>query len=259
MKTVWISALKEDQPRVAAVTQVLKRYGLDCKGHFWVDVPEKLAWRVAVDALQEARADVWLVLIDAEAVKKPSVRYGLSLMASALREQRGAQFPVMTLWNSAPPASGALPQLMQRADVLQESTTAWAAKIVAKASMAGKAQPVSYRLNVLGDERLGQWFEIGPTDGVWDGVVFGVMGANTEITFQAVGPKGVLPEKSTLEFAQEGLQVKVGERDFTAWAVRNTLAAADSYFARVKGCPEAVLFMPYSEAGDSSADVVELS
>ena len=64
MKTVWITALKEDQPRVAAVTHVLKRYGLDCKGHFWADVPEKMAWRVAVDALQEAKADLWLVLVD---------------------------------------------------------------------------------------------------------------------------------------------------------------------------------------------------
>lgn len=259
MKTVWITALKEDQPRVAAVTHVLKRYGLDCKGHFWADVPEKMAWRVAVDALQEAKADLWLVLVDADAIQKPSVRYGLSLMAGALRQLRGSAFPVMTLWNSSPTDGVVLPQLMRVADVLLDSTTSWPAKIVAKANMAGKAQLVDYRLDVLGDERLGQWFEIGPTDGVWDGVVFGVTGANTEITFQAVGPKGVLPEKSTLEFAQEGLQIKLGERDFTAWAVRNKVAAGDSYFARVKGCPDAVLFMPYSDAGDSAADVVELT
>lgn len=259
MKTVWISALKEDQPRVAAVTQVLKRYGLDCKGHFWADVPEKLAWRVAVDALQEARADLWLVLIDAEAIQKPSIRYGLSLMASALRAQRGGHFPALTLWNSPVPVESALPQLMQTAGVLLESTTSWPAKIVAKANMAGNAQSTDYRLNVLGDERLGQWFEIGPVVGMWDGVVFGVTGANAEISFQAVGPKGVLPEKAMLEFAQEGLQIKVGERDFTAWAVRNTVGAGDSYYARVKGCPDAVLFMPYSDVGDSSADVVELA
>ena len=259
MKTVWITALKEDQPRVAAITQVLKRYGLDCKGHFWADVPEKLAWRVAIDALQEAHADLWLVLIDEEAVKKPSVRYGLSLMAAGLRQLRGGQFPVLTLWNSAVPAQAALPQLMQGAEVMLESATSWPAKIVAKASMTGKTRPTDYRLDVLGDERLGQWFEIGPVDGVWDGVVFGITGVNTEITFQAVGPQGVLPEKATLEFAQEGLQIKVGERDFTAWAVRNKLATGDSYFARVKGCPDAVLFMPYSDTGDSSADVVELT
>lgn len=259
MKTVWITALKEDQPRVAAITHVLKRYGLDCKGHFWADVPEKLAWRVAIEALQEARADLWLVLIDEEAIKKPSVRYGLSLMAAGLRQLRGGQFPVMTLWNSAVPAEAALPHPMRCADVLLESATSWPAKIVAKASMAGKALPMDYRLDVLGDERLGQWFEIGPTDGVWDGVVFGVTGDDAEITFQAVGSKAVLPEKSTLEFAQEGMQIKVGERNFTAWAVRNTVAAGESYFARVKGCPDAVLFMPYSDAGDSSADVVELT
>ena len=259
MKTVWISALKEDQPRVAAITQLLKRYGLDCKGHFWADAPEKMAWRLAADALQEARADTWLVLIDDEAIKKPSIRYALSLMAGALNQQRGLQFPIITLWNSTPLANAALPQLMRRADVLLESTSTWPAKIVAKANMAARAQFLDYRFDVLGDDRLGQWFEVGPVEGVWDGVVFGVTGEGAEITFQAVGPKGVLPEKSILEFAQEGMLIKAGENDFTAMAVRNKVTAGESYFARVKGCPAAVLFMPYSDDSDISADMVWLT
>lgn len=259
MKTVWISALKEDQPRVAAITQLLKRYGLDCKGHFWADAPEKMAWRLAADALQEARADTWLVLIDDEAIKKPSIRYALSLMAGALNQQRGLQFPIITLWNSTPLANAALPQLMRRADVLLESTSNWPAKIVAKVNMVAKTQFLDYRFDVLGDDRLGQWFEVGPVEGVWDGVVFGVTGEGAEITFQAVGPKGVLPEKSILEFAQEGMLIKAGENDFTAMAVRNKVTAGESYFARVKGCPAAVLFMPYSDDSDISADMVWLT
>ena len=259
MKTVWISALKEDQPRVAAITQLLKRYGLDCKGHFWADAPEKMAWRLAADALQEARADTWLVLIDDEAIKKPSIRYALSLMAGALNQQRGLQFPIITLWNSTPPANAALPQLMRRADVLLESTSTWPAKIVAKVNMVAKTQFLDYRFDVLGDDRLGQWFEVGPVEGVWDGVVFGVTGEGAEITFQAVGPKGVLPEKSTLEFAQEGMLIKAGENDFTARAVRNKVTPGESYFARVKGCPAAVLFMPYSDDSDISADMLWLT
>ena len=47
MKTVWITAFdkEKDAARVAAVSQLLKRYGLATQGHFWVDEPAKLAWR----------------------------------------------------------------------------------------------------------------------------------------------------------------------------------------------------------------------
>ena len=53
--------------------------------------------------------------------------------------------------------------------------------------------------------------------------------------------------------------VKVGERDFTAWAVRNEVGADASYYARVKGSPDAILFMPFAEEADVPADVVWLT
>jgi len=257
MKTVWITALKEDQPRVAAVTAVLKRYGLQCKGHFWADQPDKLAWRVALEALLEAKADAWLVLVDADEIKKPSVRYGLSLMAAALRSARGGA-SMLTLWNSPPPAEAALPVLMAQTELLLESGASWPAKIVAKANMPAKAIPAEFRLDVLGNERLGQWFEIGPVAGVWPGVVFGVQGGGAEIQFQAVGPKAMLPEKTTLEFAQEGMKIEVAGNEYTAWAVRNQLDANTSYFVKVKACPDAILFMPYAEEADAEATILRL-
>jgi hypothetical protein len=257
MKTVWITALKEDQPRVAAVTAVLKRYGLQCKGHFWADQPDKLAWRVALEAMLEARADAWLVLVDADEIKKPSVRYGLSLMAAALRAARGGA-SMLTLWNSPPPAEAALPPLMAQAELLLESGASWPAKIVAKANMPAKAAPAEFRLDVLGNERLGQWFEIGPVAGAWAGVVFGVTGGGAEIQFQAVGPKAMLPEKTTLEFAQEGMKLEVAGNEYAAWAVRNQVDDSTSYFVKVKGCPDSILFMPYAEETDAEATLLRL-
>jgi hypothetical protein len=258
MKTVWITALKEDQPRVAAVTAVLKRYGLQCKGHFWADQPDKMAWRVALDAMLEAKADAWLLLVDGDEVKKPSVRYGLSLMASALRSARGGNFPMLTLWNSAPAAEAALPPLMAQAELLLESGASWPAKIVAKTNVPAKAAAADYRLDVLGNERLGQWFEIGPVAGAWSGVVFGVTGGGAEIQFQAVGPKAMLPEKTTLEFAQEGMKLEVAGNEYTAWAVRNQVDGNTSYFVKVKGCPDSILFMPYAEETDAEATLLRL-
>ena len=258
MKSIWITALSENQARASAVTAHLKTYGLKCQGHFWQDAPEKQAWRPALESLLEAKADVWLILADDTEFAKPSVRYGLSLMAAALRQAKGAGFQIVLLWNSPSPLSEKLPQLLQQATVVEEAAASWAAKIVARANMAGKAAAPDYRLDIQGDERLGQWFEIGPREGLWQGVVLGVYGGGAEINFQAVGPKGVLPEKTTLEFAQQGLKIQAGSREFTAWAVRNEVASDISYFARIKGCPEAILFMPYADDTDVSATVLRL-
>lgn len=261
MKTAWISALSKNEPRVAAVSQVLKRYGLEPKGHFWIDDNEKMAWRTALDSLLQTKADAWVVLADNEMAAKPSVRYALSLTAAALREARGHGFPIVVLWNDAPAAE--LPSALLPVTALQEKETSWPAKIVAKASMPAKGAAPEYRFSVAGDERLGQWFELGPradsSADAWHGVVFGVAGEGAAINFQAVGPRGGLPEKTVLEFAQEGLKLQAGGLEFTAWAVRNEVGAGDSYYARVTGCPQAVLFLPYSEDGEAEATVLRLS
>jgi hypothetical protein len=258
MKTVWISALTHDQARVTAVIELLKRYGLQAQGHFWVDMPDKLSWRLVQDAMKEAKADLWLILADEAEMAKPTVRYGLSLLSASLQEARGVNFPILMLWNCPAPAAATLPQLLQSATQIEEASSSFAAKIVAKANLSGKGIAPEYRLSVLGDEKLGQWFEIGPRQGAWDGVLFGIAGANAEITFQAVGPAGSLPEKAVLEYAQEGLKLEVGGREFTAWAVRNSVGAASSYYARIKGLPDALLFMQYTEDSDAEASIIRL-
>jgi len=256
MKTVWMSALGHDQAAASAVSATLTRYGLACKGHFWVDAPEKMAWKDALDELLQARADLWLILVDPEQWAKPSVRYGLALFAAALAAQRGAGFPTVIL----DPGSGlVVPDALARASVLSVALASWPAKVVARANLpAEKMVLADHRFNVLGNERLGQWFEVGPREQSWSGVVFGVCGDGAKINFQAVGPAGSLPEKTTLEYAQQGLTLDVGGKTFTAWAVRNPLDAASSYYARVEGCPEAILLMPYAEGDEAEATVLRL-
>ena len=256
MKTVWMTALGHDQASASVVNSTLAGYGLACKGHFWVDAPEKMAWKEALVDLLKERADLWLILADASEWAKPSIRYGLSLFATALVAERGPGFPIVIL----DPGTGLeLPDSLALATVLPLSAGTWPAKIVAKASLpSSKKILTDYRFNILGNERLGQWFEIGPREQVWSGVVFGVYGEKAKINFQAVGPCGRLPEKTMLEFAQEGLKLDVGDRAFVAWAVRNSLDAGTSYYARVEGCPEAILLMPYSEDDAAEATVLRL-
>jgi hypothetical protein len=257
MKTVWITAFdkEKDAVRVAALSQLLKRYGLATQGHFWVDEPEKLAWRAGLDALNAARADLWLILADDAALAKPSVRYGVSVFAASLRESRGSGFPIVL---SGATGVASAPELLGDATVLAENNAAWPAKMVARANLARAGEPQDYRFEVVGEEQLGQWYAIGPRAGEWQGVMFGVQGGGATIDFQAVGPRGKLPEKTVLEYAQEGLTLQVGEREFAAWAVRNRLGSDDVYYARVKGLPEAVLFMPYTDDSEASATILRL-
>ncbi len=257
-KTVWITALNKDRDatRIGELSPLLQRYGLAAQGHFWLDEPDKLAWRTALDALNAARADVWLILAHPDELARPSLRYGLSLFAANLREARGADFPIVL---SAREALGEVPALLADAVVADEGSPAWPAKIVAQANRTPRPMPPDYRFEVVGEERLGQWFAIGPRQGCWDGVIFGVHGGEATIDFQAVGPRGALPEKAVLEYAQQGLTLEVGERTFVAWAVRNRLGADDAYYARVKGSPRAVLFMPYADAAEAAATVITLA
>ncbi|BAN26545.1 hypothetical protein [Caballeronia insecticola] len=268
-KTVWITAFDKEQDgaRVGLLSGLLKRYGLSTQGSFWVDEPDKLAWRAGLDALNAARADLWLILANPDALAKPSIRYGLSLFAASLREARGAGFP-MVLSGAAGVES--MPALLGGATVLVENHPSWPAKIVARANLAKAGEPQDYRFEVVGEEQLGQWFAIGPREGHWDGVVFGVhggvkggdkgsdKGSEAKIDFQAIGPRGKLPEKTVLEYAQEGLTLQVGEREFGAWAVRNRLGPDDMYYARVRGAPESVLFMPYTDDSEASATILHL-
>lgn len=273
MKTVWITALAKDKDRVGAAAASLKRYGLQSQGHFWLDEPDKATARVAFDAMLAARADAWLILVDAESLALPGVRYGLSLLAASLAAERGAPIPLACLWpaGSAPESAGAggLPALLQSAMTFVEGNASWPVKIVAATARRDDSQGLAplgdYRMTLWGDENIGQWLEIGARSQTLAGFAFGISGDPAQagvpaasIVFQAVGPRGGLPEKTVLEYAQQGLQMKVGERDFTSWAVRNTIEPDQSYFVRITGCPAALICMPYPEGDDVEATVIEL-
>jgi len=45
----------------------------------------------------------------------------------------------------------------------------------------------------------------------------------------------------------------MGEKEYLAWAAQNELDPETSYFVRVDGNPEAIIFGPYSE--EAAADV----
>jgi hypothetical protein len=78
--------------------------------------------------------------------------------------------------------------------------------------------------------------------------------ADTKITQHAVGVCGSLPETSILEYPTEGIQAKLGDVEYTAWSVQNSIDPGLSYFVKVDGYPRSIII-----GGHPDDDTVEVS
>ena len=256
---VAITALGAEAAALQAIGATLKRYGLEPAGGVLAvtaDDAAKVAWRPMTESLAERKPALWLIVADAQTLAQPPVRYVLGLMGRTLRALLGRPLPIARLG----PGEAVLPSPLAGALMLAPGA-AWPAKVVAAVHRKAAGDGAD-RLLVHGNEQLGQWIELAPAQGCWQGLVFGVSGEGASIDFQAVGPRGGLPEKSTLAYAQQDLRIDAGARQFVAWALRNavgeTADGPQSYYARVRGCPEALLWMPYTETDDGEATVLPL-
>jgi hypothetical protein len=245
MKTIWITSLGSSQDPVKQLMSQMKTYGVEVQGHFWKDDLKKMAWMAARENLLDANVSVWGILGTNEELLVPDNLYGLSLLAITVQAQRGPQFPIMILQTQgALISSEQLSTPLRGADVLLASGTGIGAKLVAKVHASSKPISTEYHLDIYGNEQIGQWFEVRPAQSSWPGVMFGVAGA--EITFHAVGPSGSLPSKTVLNYPMKGLKLEMGDREYLAWAAQNELNPETSYFVKVEGYPESIVFGPYS-------------
>ncbi len=256
MKKVWLSALTTSEDVVKKLIGQLKTYGLEANGHFWKDDLDKMAWIGPRKELLDADTSLWAVLGSADDFQGPSVRYGLSLLATTLQAQKGHAFPIFVLLTEGSLPSDALPTSLRDSQVMSLSDPGFGAKVVAKVHSPLKTTQPEYRLDVYGNAQIGQWFEVGPLEGAWPGAMFGVSEGN--ILFHAVGPKGSLPSQSTLNYPMEGLKMTLGDREFTAWAVKNDLGPESSYFVKVEAHPATILFGAFTDEEQTDVFVVDL-
>ena len=139
---------------------------------------------------------------------------------------------------------------------MSASNAGLGAKLVARVHKPAKPLSSEYHMDVYGNEQIGQWFEVRPAKSAWPGAMFGVAGA--EIAFHAVGPTGSLPSKTTLNYPMQGLKLEMGDKEYTAWAAQNELNAETSYFVKVAGFPESIVFGPFSTEEAADVFVVRL-
>jgi len=257
MKTIWLTSLGSSQEPVNQLMSQMKTYGIEVQGHFWKDDLKKMAWMAARENLLDTNVSMWGILGSNEELLVPDTLYGLSLLAITVQAQRGLHFPIMILQTQGELVSfEQLSTPLKGANVLSVSGGGIGAKLVARVHAPPKPLSAEYYLDIYGNEQIGQWFEVRPAQSSWPGVMFGVTGA--EITFHAVGPAGSLPSKTTLNYPMQGLKMEMGDKEYTAWAAQNELNAETSYFVKVEGYPDSILFGPFSPEAEADVFVVRL-
>ena len=256
-KKIWITSLETSEPEVQKIIASLKKYGLDVDGHFWEDDLRKMAWCGPRKDLLGSSINMWIIHGTAETFARPSIIYGLSLLTLSIQARRGINFPIVILQEGAASIdSGSLPVFFADCKIHPVASAIYGAKIVADLHKTYELVFPPYRLDAYGIPQVGQWFEIGPREGEWEGAIFGIVGET--ILLHAVGPAGQLPEKSVLNYAQKGLEIKFGDKEFSGWAVQNKIDEKTSYYVKVDGHPETIMFCPYSQDDDTEAYVIDL-
>ena len=257
MKKVWITSLERDEAKVALVMKIVKQYGLDGNGHFWVDDLKNMTWQPPKDALLDNNTALWIILSSAEKLATDSVRFGLSVLALSVQARRGNGFPIALAELEAKTDVETLPTPLQGCNALSLNDPSIGAKLIAQANLPVSGEKPEYRLDIHANPALGLWFEVGPAPGFsWSGALFGVSGG--EIDVHGVGPSGNLPEKAVLEYPVKGLKLQLSEKEFTAWAVQNQLDKDLSYFVRVQKTPKSVIFGSYGKDDEMEINVLHL-
>jgi hypothetical protein len=258
-KKVWLTWMPRGEG-VAGPEQsigLLNQYGLEISGDYWVDDLKKMAWMELASQLSDLSGpDIWIIAGCKADFEFAQNRYGLSLIAAVLAEERSTPWQGVCLGLDFVPEQAALPTLLRSSQCLSSLDAGWPSKVVASAfKQTAVAAEEEFRFNVIAHPLLGQWFEVGPLGEPWAGVMLGVAGEST-ITHHAIGERGQLPEKSVLEYPTEGIQAKLGEDEYTAWSVQNNLGPDQSYYVKVEGYPRSLIIGAHP--GTDTAEVVRL-
>ncbi len=259
-KRIWITWLppeEEGAPAPQEVVVALQKYGHATGGAPWIDKLEQMAWTsTGLTLLDTEAADVWLIAGRKADWERPSVRTGLALAAAMAQGIRGHRFPIVAVGLDFLPDAETLPTPLAGAVCLDGSRPAWGIKIgPGLKRFAGAAAP-EYRFAVTAEPHIGLWLEVGPRVGEWAGAMFGVSGGGATLTQQAVGPKEELPSKTVLEYPMNGIELTAGGRSYTACAANNRIDESTSYYVKIDGTPERILFGAHP---DSDGEVYVLS
>ena len=247
-KKIWITSMSREEKQITGLLNLAKKYGLAPDGHFWVDDLQKMAWQSPLENLIAKDTALWVISCTQKDLESEPVRYGLSLLCLSLQHIKGIGFPILFVCPDESLKIEDLPTPFRGCDIIKSDNKSLAAKMTAKANTPVKKIPTEYRINIHANQGYGIWFEFGPAKGkTWNGVLAG--GLTSEVNAHGVGPKDSIPLKTVLEYQMQGLKLKSGTDDYTAWAVKNSIDENQSYYVRFTDIPGNILFgqMPDEE------------
>ena len=252
-KKVWITSLAKDKNKITGLLTLVKKYGLVPNGHFWVDDIAGMAWQSPLDNLVDRKTVLWIISGAKKDFESESVRYGLSLLCLSMQNIKGIGFPIIFLNSDDSTDNDFLPTPLKGCEIISFHNKFLGAKITAMANTPVKKILMNYRINIHANQGYGIWFEFGPLEGrVWNGALAGSL--KSEINAHGVGESGSLPLKSVLEYQMQGLKLKKGENEYTAWAVKNTIDENQSYYVRFSDIPGVVLFGEFPDDDNNEHD-----
>jgi hypothetical protein len=257
MKKLWLSSLDGSKEGVQKFMKLMKPLGLEVNGHFWENDLGKMAWSGPRKSLLEKDMALWAIIGSDEDFSKPDVRYGLSLLAFSVQGIKGQGFPIVVLQTKGDSLNPeTLPTPLKGATVLSASQATLGAKLVAMVHKTVASLKTDYHIDIYGNPEIGQWFEVGSSESGWNGAMFGI--SEGEILFHAVGPRGRLPSETVLNYPMKGLKLDLGETAYEAWAVQNPIDIGSSYFVKVEGHPDSIIFGPYTTEDEAEVYVIRL-
>ncbi|NOZ54881.1 MAG: hypothetical protein GXP08_17395 [Gammaproteobacteria bacterium] len=263
-KKIWVTWMTAESGNmeIQAVGQPLADNGLMVSGADWVNDVAKMAWKELVGVLLDPeQADIWLIACDQASFTDANNRYALSLTCAMLKENRNTGFSSCLLGLDFKPEIDQLPTLLRDARLMTFADNTWAAGVAASAfmPMSQKNKTIAdYRFTVRADPTFGQWFEVGPNNDDWAGVMLGVT-SDAKISHHAVGSRGVLPEKTVLEYQIQNMKAKIADTDFIVWSVQNKISKENAYFVRVDGNPTQIIFGGHPGSENAEVSVITLS
>lgn len=252
---ILLTLLEEDPGLARTLAAEFTRLGADCSAHFWFGTTDALALSSLIPEVCNPGLSAWVIAGTAASLAQKDIRQGLSLAAlaaqAARRKSQAGALPVVLSPSSA--LSGDLPTPLACADIVSRGL---GARTIARIHGRNTLPACDYRLDVHALPGLGLWLEVGPAQEQWDGVLLGA--APCEPDAHGVGQAGMIPERCTLHHPSRGLKLALGEKEFTAWGTENILSAADSYFVRLTGLPETLVFGAFPKEDDADLYVLNL-
>lgn len=253
-KSVFITMLDKDEGLAKLLFQEMDRYGLAPGGHFWTDDLTGLAWSAPIPELANDNCGCWVIVGQAARFKDKATLQGLSCLALAAQAAHGHGFPILLSPSGGKLDAATLPTPLKGAEVVASGL---GVKAVAKANARRQQEPQEYRLDMHPLPGLGFWLEVGPGRDPWRGAMLGACGAVPDA--HGVGPAGAIPQNSTLHYPVRGMKLELGGAQYEAWGVQNELSMAESYYVRLSGTPESLVFGAFPDDDEVSVFTVSFT